>query len=162
MVNGRQQFFLQVDALTKVISKTTALQVIMRKVPDLRQLRWRTAGGQLAKPRAEVTCTREKRCDECQQCLQWLSTKREQDGRNPLKQENNSALQSIVFEFIGRTVYTAYNDMSYRIEAVRFDMSPADTFKVRTPQSNGERVPTSFADYLQKYQVQVNNFDQPM
>ena len=151
MINGQQQVFLQVDALTKVISKTTALHVITRIAPDLHRLHWD------APRRRDVTCTREERCDACQECRQWLAMKKGSEELWSSKEQRD-----IVYEFMDRTVFTQYNDMSYKIEAVRFDMSPQNTFKARTPQSNGERVDVSFADYLQKYNVQITNFDQPM
>jgi hypothetical protein len=153
-INGVERLFLQVDALTKVISKTHALKQMMLSVRDLRSLRWN------GPPREDATCTREARCEKCQGCLQWQSTKKDADPNCWSSPDQ----KSVVREFVGATVYTSYNDMSYRIDAVRFDMSPQDTFKWRDKDSGqDEKVSISFADYMKrKHNQNVENLDQPM
>ncbi|XP_015598594.1 piwi-like protein Siwi [Cephus cinctus] len=60
-------------------------------------------------------------------------------------------------EVIGMTVLTSYNNKTYRVDDVVFDLTPESTFKLR----NGESI--SYIDYYRtKYQIKIKERYQPL
>ena len=58
---------------------------------------------------------------------------------------------------MGQIVLTGYNNNTYRIDDVDYDVRPSSTFKLR----NGESI--SYKDYYaSKYHIKIRNDSQPM
>ncbi|XP_065199972.1 piwi-like protein Siwi [Planococcus citri] len=73
---------------------------------------------------------------------------------------NRGYKEAFASTIIGTTVMTMYNNKTYRIDDVNFNETPENTFKQKT--RDGER-DISYRDYYQqKYQVRINDPNQPM
>lgn len=73
-----------------------------------------------------------------------------------LKDKGGSWQDAFKKEMIGSTVLTAYNNATYRINDVTFEMTPMDTFK------RGDKDVTYKEYYEEKYQLQIKDPKQPM
>ncbi|XP_067673438.1 piwi-like protein 1 [Haliotis asinina] len=73
--------------------------------------------------------------------------------RNP-----NNCQDDIVRKVIGSVVLTRYNNKTYRVDEIKWDMKPLDTFKSGT---TGEEI--SFLDYYKKnYNISIRDAEQPL
>lgn len=83
-----------------------------------------------------------------------------------LHPNNADAMNAEVLKAIkGAVVTTKYNNVSYRVESVHFDKSPATTFEVRKKVASGERetVNVAVGQHLEeRYKVKINNRQQPL
>jgi len=71
---------------------------------------------------------------------------------------NSDAMLS---EVVGKTVLTTYNNKTYRVDDVDFNLSPASTFERR--QKDGSKIQVSYADYYREnYQVTIRDMKQPL
>lgn len=61
-------------------------------------------------------------------------------------------MYSCIRELVGQTVMTNYNNKTYRIDDINFDMHPKDTFKMRNDTDK------SFVDcYYENYKLKVRD-----
>lgn len=67
----------------------------------------------------------------------------------------------LLSQMIGRTVLTVYNNKTYRIDDIDFDLNPRSTFEQRQP--DGTKKMISYADYFeQNYKLKIKDLKQPL
>lgn len=80
------------------------------------------------------------------------------DIMNKLKRENGNFKERFEAEVLGMTVLTEYNNKTYRVDDINWDVTPGDTF-----ESKKEKKQISFVDYYQsKYRLNIRDHKQPL
>ena len=171
VMNDVDQWFLQIDPVCKVISQRTGLDEIYADILEAQRPGLKFTGpkrSEVEECTSNIKCEACKlarlgfnpesceecrkgvrRCGECQECQQHDMTK-----YNP----QQTRVQVL---FQNRTVYTHYNDLSYRVSTVRFDLNPLDTFPWH--QADGTNKDVTYLEYYQKqYGQNITDLDQPM
>jgi len=81
--------------------------------------------------------------------------------RQVMRDSNNNK-NALFDEIVGKTVLTKYNNKTYKIDDICFDMTPRSTFKRRNRET-GEEEEISFMDYFkQQYNITIRDDKQPL
>lgn len=73
-----------------------------------------------------------------------------------LTHQGGNFIENFTNQVLGMTVLTAYNNKTYRVDDIKFDMTPASTFETK----NGS---ISFVEYYKtKYNIIIKDANQPM
>lgn len=73
-----------------------------------------------------------------------------------IRTENRDWKDRVETTLLGMTVLTKYNNKTYRIDEITYDVKPSDTFPMR------DREVTYIQYYMEKYQQTIQDHGQPM
>jgi len=90
-----------------------------------------------------------------------MNGKNANDYMKSIMRESNGNKNAIMEEIIGKTVLTTYNNKTYKVDDIDFNLNPKSTFKRRN--KDGEEEDVSYMDYFrQQYNLNIRDEKQPL
>lgn len=90
-----------------------------------------------------------------------MNGKNANDYMKHLLRDSNGNKNALMEEIVGKTVLTVYNNKTYKVDDIEFNLSPKSTFKRRN--KDGEEEEVSYMDYFrQQYNLTIRDPNQPL